>query len=194
MPIGVAVIDANLLVPIVACDFLLTAFDHGLFEPIVSTAVLDEVERTLIDTFPHVDPGGLRRRVEHMRTALVDQTIDATGFVGAADMINAKDRHVVAAGLAAEATWVVTDDGALRSEIEGSGLDLEPLDGNAFAIRLWEASPADVSEVVHSLIAKRRRPAVSPQEIATHLSVHFPEMAAAWLARRDDSLDIGLDH
>lgn len=30
MPIGVAVIDANLLVPIVACDFLLTAFDHGL--------------------------------------------------------------------------------------------------------------------------------------------------------------------
>ncbi len=194
MPIGVAVIDANLLVPIVACDFLLTAFDHGVFEPIVSTTVLDEVERTLIDTFPHVDPGGLRRRVEHMRAALADQTIDVTGFVGVAGMINAKDRHVVAAALAAEATRVVTDDGALRSEIEGSGLDLEPLDGNAFAMRLWEASPADVSEVVQSLIAKRHRPAVSPQEIATQLGVHFPEMAAAWLARRDDSLENGLDH
>ncbi len=44
MPIGVAVIDANLLVPIVAYDFLLTAFDHQLFEPIVSTTVLDEQE------------------------------------------------------------------------------------------------------------------------------------------------------
>lgn len=41
MPIGLAVIDANLLVPIVACDFLLTAFDHGIFEPIVSAAVLE---------------------------------------------------------------------------------------------------------------------------------------------------------
>jgi len=67
MPIGVAAIDANLLVPIVACDFLLTAFDYGVFEPIVSTTVLDEVERTLIDDFPHVDPNGLRRRVAHMR-------------------------------------------------------------------------------------------------------------------------------
>lgn len=118
IPIGVAVIDANLLVPIVACDFLLSAFDHGLFEPIVSTSVLDEVERTLIDAFPRVGPGGLRRRVEHMRAALADQTIDATGFEGVVRMINAKDRHVVAA--------------------------------------------------------------------ATQLSVRFPDMAAAWLARRDD--------
>ncbi len=56
MPIGVAVIDANLLVPIVACDFLLTAFDHQLFEPIVSTTVLDEVERTT--TSPTLSPMG----------------------------------------------------------------------------------------------------------------------------------------
>lgn len=193
MPTGVAVIDANLLVPIIACDFLLTAFDHGIFELIVSRTVLDEVEHTLIDSFPHVDPGGLRRRVEHMRAALADQTIDATGFLDGTQMINAKDRHVLAAALAAEAAWVVTDDATLRSEIVGSGLDLEPLDGNTFAMRLWEASPADVSEVAQSLIAKRRRPPVSPHQMAAQLSVHFPTMAAAWLARRDSSLDIGSD-
>lgn len=199
MPVGVAVIDANLLVPIVACDFLLTAFDRGVFEPIVSTTVLDEVERTLIDTFPHVDPDGLRRRVHHMRAALADQTIDVTGFVGVADMINTdmintKDRHVVAAGLVAEATWVVTDDGALRSEIAGSGLGLEPLDGNAFVMRLWESSPAEVSEVVHSLVAKRRRPAVLPSEMAAQLHVHFPAMTAAWLAQLTDDPSIEGDH
>ncbi len=60
--VGVAALDANVLVPIVACDFLLTAFDHGLFEPVVSAAVLDEVERTLLEDFPHIDPDGLRRR------------------------------------------------------------------------------------------------------------------------------------
>jgi hypothetical protein len=180
MPIEVAVIVANLLVPIVACDFLLTAFERGVFEPIVSTTVLDEVERTLIDTFSHVDPDALRRRVAYMRAALTDQILDTAGFVGVADTINAKDRHVVAAGLIAEATWVVTDDGPLRSEIARSGLDVEPLDGNAFVLRLWEASPADVSEVVHSLIGKRRRPAVSATEMARQLQVHFPAMAEAW--------------
>ncbi len=186
MPIGVAVIDANLLVPIVACDFLLTAFDHGVFELIVSSTVLDEVERTLIDDFPDVAPDGLRRRVAHMRAALADQIVDPAGFEGSAEMINVNDRHVVAAALAVGATWVVTDDGALRSEIAGSGLNLQPLDGNAFVLHLWEVSPTDMAEVVHSLIAKRRRPAVSPSEMAAQLHVHFPAMTAAWLARIAD--------
>jgi len=29
----VVVLDADVLVPIVACDFLLTSFESGLFEP-----------------------------------------------------------------------------------------------------------------------------------------------------------------
>ena len=36
MPHLVVALDANLLIPIVSCDFLLTAFDQGLFEPVVS--------------------------------------------------------------------------------------------------------------------------------------------------------------
>lgn len=194
MPIEVAVIDANLLVPIVACDFLLIAFDHGLFEPIVSTMVLDEVERTLIDDFPHVNPGGLRRRVDHMRAALAGQTVDvdATEFALVVEMINAKDHHVVAAALASEATCVVTNDNALRSEIAGSGLDLEPLDGNSFVRGMWDASSADVNEVIDALIAKRRRPPVSPTSMAAQLRAHFPAMTAAWLALHGSVPSLGV--
>jgi len=109
-------------------------------------------------------------------------------------MINVNDRHVVAAALAAEATWVVTDDGALRSELAGSGLDLEPLDGNAFVLHLWEASPTDMVDVVQSLIAKRCRPAVSPSEMAAQLQLHFPAMAKAWLAQHADEPSIEGGH
>lgn len=153
--------------------------------------MLDEVERTLIDDFRHVDPRGLRRRVEYMRAALADQTVDTSRFVGGAEIINAEDRHVVAAALAAEATCLVTNDNALRSEIAGSGLTLEPLDGNALVLRLWDASPADVSEVVDALIAKRRRRPVSPKSMAAQLRAHFPAMTAAWLVQRDDGPNIG---
>ena len=93
MPVAVVVLDANVLVPIVACDFLLTAFDLQLFEPIVSATVLQEVERTLIEEFPHLDPSGLLRRVEHMRGALADQTVDTEVIDGVPDTINTKDRH-----------------------------------------------------------------------------------------------------
>ncbi len=184
MPIAVVVLDANVLVPIVSCDFLLTAFDLQLFEPIVSSTVLDEVERTLIEEFPRLDPGVLLRRVEQVRDALADQTVDTEVVDGVPDTINAKDRHVVAAALAAEAIVVVTNDDALRSEIAASGLDLEPLNGDAFVMRLWEASSAEVGEVVDALIAKRRRRPVTPTEMAEQLRLHFPTMTDAWLACR----------
>ncbi|MDP9387169.1 MAG: hypothetical protein M3Q48_04395 [Actinomycetota bacterium] len=86
--VGVAALDANVLVPIVACDFLLAAFDHGLFEPVVSATVLGEVERTLLEDFRHIDPDGLRRRVAYMRVALADQVIDTTE---APQAVNPKD-------------------------------------------------------------------------------------------------------
>ncbi len=35
MPRLVAALDADVLVPILCCDFLLTAFDLGLYEPVV---------------------------------------------------------------------------------------------------------------------------------------------------------------
>ena len=37
MPRLVAALDADVLVPILSCDFLLTALDLGLYEPVVST-------------------------------------------------------------------------------------------------------------------------------------------------------------
>jgi len=180
--VGVAALDANLLVPIVACDFLLTAFDHGLFEPVVSPAVLDEVERTLLEDFPHIDPDGLRRRVGHLRLALADHVVDTIG-VDVPEEINPKDRHVVGAALAAEAALLVTEDAALRREVGAARIGVEPVGGDAFAARLWAASPAGVDETIRSLIAKRRRRPVSEAQTAAQLAAHFPAMSAAWLVR-----------
>lgn len=124
MPRLVAALDADVLVPILSCDFLLTAFDLGLFEPVVSTEVLVEVERNLVENFPHLDPGSLRRRVDQMRHALEDHLVDPGSLHGIPDAINPKDRHVVAAALAGEASIVVTNDKRLRAETEEAEIDL----------------------------------------------------------------------
>ncbi|HET7486815.1 MAG TPA: PIN domain-containing protein [Acidimicrobiales bacterium] len=180
-PAGVAALDANVLVPIVACDFLLTAFDHGLYEPVVSATVLDEVERTLLEDFPHLDPAAIRRRVSHMRAALEDHIVDTAG-TELGDAINAKDHHVVAAAIAGEAACLVTEDATLRREVAASGHAIEPLGGDAFALRLWSASPGDVDAVIRDLVAKRRRRPVTPVEMARQLGLHFPSMSAEWIA------------
>lgn len=76
MPRLVAALDADVLVPILSCDFLLTAFDLGLYEPVVSIEAIAEVERNLIADFPHLDPVSISRRVGQMRDALEDNFVE----------------------------------------------------------------------------------------------------------------------
>jgi len=172
----VAALDANVLVPIVACDFLLTAFDLGIFEAVVSAETLTEVQRTLIEDFPHLDPVAIDHRVRSMRIVLEDHTIDTSAVKGVPDTINAKDRHVVAAALAGEATVVVTNDGALRAEIRESDFPFDGVDGDTFVEQLWHDVPTDVEAVIAELIAKRRRHPVTQSEMVEQLRVHFPSM------------------
>ncbi len=42
----VAVLDADVLVPILSCDLLLSAFDEDLYRPVVTATILHETERT----------------------------------------------------------------------------------------------------------------------------------------------------
>lgn len=47
----VAVLDADLLVPILSCDLLLSAFDLDLYRPVVTATILAETERNPIEDF-----------------------------------------------------------------------------------------------------------------------------------------------
>ena len=160
-----AVLDADVLVPIVACDFLLAAFDHGLYEPIVSTAALAEIERTLVEDFPHLDPAAARHRVATMRVALENQLVDGEA-VDVPASINSKDRHVVGAALVGAAQVIVSNDRRLCAEVNSSERRLAALDLDAFAIGLWRSSPSDVYAVIDSMVSKRQKPPISNDELS----------------------------
>lgn len=184
MPRLVAALDADVLVPILSCDFLLTAFDLGLYEPVVSTEVLVEVERNLIADFPQLEPLSLRRRVNQMRAALDDHVVDPSSLDDVLEAINPKDRHVIAAALTGEASLVVTNNGRLRSETEAAKVDLLPMSADAFAAHLWRLTPEGVDEVINSLVAKRTKRPVTVDELMEAMRGPFSTMTSAWLASR----------
>lgn len=181
MPRLVAALDADVLVPILSCDFLLTAFDLGLYEPVVSTEAVAEVERNLIEDFPQVDPAALRRRVGQMREALDDQLIDPGSVDDASAVINPKDRHVIATALAGEASIVVSNDKRLRAEIESADLGLLAMSADDFATHLWTVAPDDVDEIINTLVAKRTKKPVTAHDLIEAMGGSFPTMTAAWL-------------
>jgi hypothetical protein len=177
-PPVVAALDADVLVPIIACDFLLTTFDHGLYEPVVSATALDEVERALSDDFPNLTADAVRYRVDAMRDALADHVIDVDPN-DAPDAINAKDRHVVAAALVGEAAVLVANDNALRQQINGAGIALRAVTLDDFGLELWEQSADGVNEAVDALVSKRLRPPVTREAMLAKLANPFPRMIAA---------------
>ena len=177
----VAVLDADVLVPILTCDLLLTAFDHDLYRPVVTPKILDEVERNLLRVHPDLDPDRLRHRVEIMRRALVLHTrADSDEAVAG---INVKDHHIVATALDAEAHVVVTNDRRLRREITGLGLSLTASTADTFAVELAERDPETIEDVIAVLVSKRVQRPVTREELLTRLSRPLP----SFVLRMQDS-------
>jgi len=175
----IAVLDADVLVPILSCDLLLTAFDHDLYQPIVTPKILDEVERNLLRAFPQLDADALRRRIDQMRRALALHTRDDADEGAAVESINRKDRHVVAAALATEADIVVTNDRRLRAEIAARGGPPESASADDFAVGLLVHDRDAVERVVDDLVAKRVRRPVTRDEFLGRLLETFPSFVTA---------------
>lgn len=150
----------------------------------MSTEAIAEAERNLIEDFPHLDPAGLRRRVGQMRDALDDQLVDPGSVDDVPAAINPKDRHVVAAALAGEASIVVTNDKRLRAETETAEAGLLAMSADDFATHLWILMPDDVDEVISALVAKRTKRPVTGEALIEAMRATFPTMASAWVAGR----------
>lgn len=170
----VAVLDADVLVPILSCNLLLTAFDHDLYQPVVTPKILGEVERNLLRAFPHLDPGALRRRVEQMRRALALHTRPDIDDEEALESINRKDRHVVFAAIIHRADVVVTNDRRLRAEIEAIGGPLRAASGDGFAVSLLGDARDVIDQVLHDLVAKRVRRPLTRHQLLDQLAGAFP--------------------
>ncbi|MGQ0433079.1 MAG: PIN domain-containing protein [Microthrixaceae bacterium] len=174
----VAVLDADVLVPILVCDLLLTAFDHDLYQPVVTPKILDEVERNLIRAHPALSADRLRARVDDMRVALRRHTLADSEAGTAVAGVNAKDRHVVAAALVSGARVVVTNDRRLQREIAELGSSVRAVSADEFAVTLNDADTQGMRAVVDTLVAKRVRRFITREELLDRLANALPELVA----------------
>ena len=138
----VAVLDPDVLVPILSCDLLLSAFDQDLYRPVVTATILEELERNLVEHFAHIDPAALQGRVAQVAAALTHHTHDEGDVTGVVvRSVNRKDRHVAATALTHGADLVVSNDRRLRREINGLNAPLRAVTGDEFAQRLLVDEP-----------------------------------------------------
>ena len=176
----VVVVDADVLIPILSCDFLLTGLDLAVYELAVSPKVLDEVERHLITDFPNRDPSRLAVRAEHMRFALRNSVVRDAKPTEAVDAVNAKDRHVAMAAVTTRATIAVTDDRRLRRQLSQALPKLSPMSVDQFALQLFQRDRDALNAILESMAGKRTRPPTTVDELVMRIERSFPKFAAKW--------------
>ncbi|WP_288831393.1 PIN domain-containing protein [uncultured Corynebacterium sp.] len=96
-----ALLDACVLVPISLADTLLRLAEIGLYRPLWSDRILDEVTAAIESVHPDLKGGGkARARARTMDAAFEDASV--TGWedlISAITLPDPNDRHVVAAAL-----------------------------------------------------------------------------------------------
>jgi hypothetical protein len=71
-----ALLDANVLHPMVLCDLLIRLSQHGLYRARWSRRILDEVVRSVIRRRADLSPSKLERRIDMMNQAVADAEVE----------------------------------------------------------------------------------------------------------------------
>ncbi|HOC14002.1 MAG TPA: PIN domain-containing protein [Propionicimonas sp.] len=166
-----AFLDACVLVPIALADTLLRLAEAGLYRPLWSDRVLDEVIDAIGGIHPELASGPARSRTDAMQSSFEGACVtDWEELVAGIALPDPDDRHVVAAALQGRADMIVTANVRdFPSEIlEPMGLEVQHPD--EFLLNQLDLEPDITIATLHRQADATRRPAITTKVLLEHLS------------------------
>lgn len=175
----VVVLDADVLVPAGVRDVLLSCADEGVFRPIWQDEILAETRRNvlkvqrkrMVDDFDEaVAAANVDRMIATMNSAFPDACLARRSWQPklAAMTNDPKDRHVMAAAVAARATHIVT--GNVRHfpvhSRQPAGLVVHTADDFLVALLGDQQQQSLVLEAVRAMARRYRNPPYTASELA----------------------------
>lgn len=148
-------LDACVLFPQTLRDVLLTAAESGLYYPLWSSGVLDEMERNLIE-----NRGLTREQTAHLRSEM-DRAFPESSVSGYEQLIDAMknhegDRHVLAAAVRGNAETIVTENLRHFPKAACDPYEIGPCSVDDFLCDLLSVDHERMCEVLRTLERDRR--------------------------------------
>lgn len=152
-----AVLDACALFPQSLRDLLLRLSAAELFVPLWSARILEEMRTSLVEE-RGIDPAKVERTVQLMRESFEEAEVDAAKIeaIEPAMTNDAKDRHVLAAAVAAGAELIVTANVRHFPPEACAPLGVSVTHPDAFLRDLFDLDSETVYRVVADLTAGLR--------------------------------------
>lgn len=166
------VIDACVLVPIVKTDLLLNLAERGMFHPLWSQRILDEMRDAILDIRADLTAAAISRRIEAMNAIFEDALVDGWEPLESAirGMPDPDDRHLVAAAIAGRAGLIVTDNVKDFPKAVLEQWNLTATTSDEFLLDALDLDAAAVIDSLVAMVAKRKQPPVTVDSILEGLS------------------------
>lgn len=173
MPV-VAVLDADVLYPMVLRDTLLRVTAAGCFRAHWSERIVEEVMRNLTER--RMDAATACSLTETMAAAFPEALVEGWEALEA-DMPNhPKDRHVAAAAVVAGASIIVTSN---LKDFRQLPVGIVAMSPDAFLLSMLERDPQAVLDAVRAQANGYRRPPTTLAALLDWLARIVPDFAAA---------------
>ncbi len=186
-------LDANVLYPARLRDLLLRLAIAGLFHARWTAAILDECFESVSADRPDLTAEQLDRTRRLMAIAIPDAEVEGYErlIVEQITLPDPRDRHVLAAAIAADADLLVTWNLADFPAQATTDLRLSVVTPDEFVLRLGQADADAVGAVVEEQAAALRQPPMTTTELLDGLEAIGLKASVAALRTRLDILTGG---
>ena len=174
MAFTTALLDANVLHPMVLCDLLIRLAQRGLYRALWTREILAEVVATVLRRRPDLSIELLRKRTAAMQAALQDATVEGYETLVPALHELGSDAHVVAAAVFGQADIIVTSNIRDFPERVLDPYGIAALLPDDFLVQQWWVDPAAVADTLVQQARGTTRPPLTPDDILTRLRFMAP--------------------
>lgn len=173
-----ALLDACVLVPQRLSSLLLTLAEEGLFAPRWSEPILAETERALTDKLGVARDRAVRR-LAAMREAFPEASVQGFEHLEEGLTCHSKDRHVLAAAIAAGAETLVTVNVRDFPEESCRPHGITVADPDVFLLELMARDGGGCQAAVEREALRMRRPPMTAREVLAGVAGVVPTFANA---------------
>lgn len=173
-----ALFDTNVLFGFHLNDVILGLAERGLFRPLWSERILDELSKNL--TEHGIPDASVKRRVDAMRHAFPDATVSGFDDLIGTMTNDPKDRHVLAAGIRANCEVLVTFNLRDFPDESVDAYDIEIVHPDKFLLDQLDLYPGPTVGVLRQLIADYSSPTLEMEDLLVRLAdAGVPDFASA---------------
>jgi len=154
-----AVLDANVLYPVVLRDYLLWLAVYELYTPKWSNRLLDEFAEIFNRVNLNISPSQVKKQIDLMNTVCPNALVEKyESLMDTIELPDENDRHVVAAAIKCNANVIVTNNLKDFPKEFLIGFDLTAIGPDNFIADIIDLDPKLCREAFREMVLSKTKP------------------------------------